>query len=61
MLSNCTSDVHQNLARRLGAADYFTKPYMDKQLLSALQNLLDTGLNASQNTHPVTVRAAGLQ
>jgi chemotaxis protein histidine kinase CheA/ActR/RegA family two-component response regulator len=42
MLSNCTSDVHQNLARRLGAADYFTKPYIDKQLLSALQNLLDT-------------------
>ncbi len=41
MLSNCTSDVHQNLARRLGAADYFTKPYIDKQLLSALQGLLD--------------------
>ncbi|NJM77673.1 MAG: response regulator [Acaryochloridaceae cyanobacterium RU_4_10] len=41
MLSNCTSDVHQNLARRLGAADYFTKPYIDKQLLSALQNLLE--------------------
>ncbi len=40
MLSNCTSDVHQNLARRLGAADYFTKPYLDKQLLSALQGLL---------------------
>jgi two-component system, chemotaxis family, sensor histidine kinase and response regulator PixL len=41
MLSNCTSDVHQNLARRLGAADYFTKPYLDKQLLSALQGLLN--------------------
>jgi chemotaxis protein histidine kinase CheA/ActR/RegA family two-component response regulator len=45
MLSNCTSDVHQNLARRLGAADYFTKPYIDKQLLSALQNLLDIPAN----------------
>jgi two-component system, chemotaxis family, sensor histidine kinase and response regulator PixL len=41
MLSNCTSDVHQNLARRLGAADYFTKPYIDQQLLTALQTLLD--------------------
>ncbi|WP_404790400.1 response regulator [Altericista sp. CCNU0014] len=43
MLSNCTSDVHQNLARRLGAAAYFTKPYIDQQLLSALQTLLKAG------------------
>jgi chemotaxis protein histidine kinase CheA/CheY-like chemotaxis protein len=43
MLSNCTSDVHQNLARRLGAADYFTKPYIEQHLLTALQALLDIG------------------
>jgi chemotaxis protein histidine kinase CheA len=40
MLSNCDGDVHQQLAFRLGAIAYFTKPYKDEDLLSTLKNLI---------------------
>jgi two-component system, chemotaxis family, sensor histidine kinase and response regulator PixL len=40
MLSNCDGDVHQQLAFRLGAIAYFTKPYKDEDLLSTLRNLI---------------------
>ncbi len=40
MLSTCGSDVHRQLASRLGAAAYLTKPYDEQQLLAAIKHLL---------------------
>jgi chemotaxis protein histidine kinase CheA len=40
MLSNCDGEVHQQLAYRLGATAYFTKPYHEQNLLSTIQDLI---------------------
>jgi chemotaxis protein histidine kinase CheA/CheY-like chemotaxis protein len=40
MLSNCDGEVHQQLAFRLGATAYFTKPYNEQNLLSTLKELM---------------------
>jgi chemotaxis protein histidine kinase CheA/ActR/RegA family two-component response regulator len=40
MLSTCGSDVHRQLASRLGASAYWTKPYDEQQLLAAIKHLL---------------------
>jgi chemotaxis protein histidine kinase CheA/ActR/RegA family two-component response regulator len=40
MLSNCDGEVHQQLAFRLGATAYFTKPYNEQNLLSTLKELI---------------------
>jgi chemotaxis protein histidine kinase CheA/ActR/RegA family two-component response regulator len=40
MLSTCGSEVHRQLASRLGASAYWTKPYDEQQLLAAIKHLL---------------------
>ncbi len=40
MLSTCGSDVHRQLAFRLGASAYWTKPYDEQRLLGAIKHLL---------------------
>lgn len=40
MLSNCDGEVHQQLAFRLGATAYFTKPYNEQNLLFTLKELM---------------------
>ncbi len=40
MLSSCNSEVHQRIALDLGATAYLTKPYVDQQLLTTLQDLV---------------------
>lgn len=40
MLTSRSSDKHRQLATQLGANAYFTKPYIEQQFLSAIQDLL---------------------
>ncbi len=40
MLTSRSGDKHKRLAMHLGAAHYFTKPYVEQKLLASLQELL---------------------
>jgi len=40
ILSSRSSDKNRNLAQQLGAEAYFSKPYVEKEFLSAIKNLI---------------------
>ncbi|ESA35453.1 chemotaxis protein histidine kinase-like protein [Leptolyngbya sp. Heron Island J] len=40
MLTSRGNQKHRTLAKHLGATDYFTKPYIEKEFVSAIANLL---------------------
>jgi chemotaxis family two-component system sensor histidine kinase/response regulator PixL len=40
MLTSRSSEKHQTLAMQLGATTYFTKPYLEQELLGAIANLI---------------------
>jgi two-component system, chemotaxis family, sensor histidine kinase and response regulator PixL len=40
MLTSRSNEKHRWLALRLGAAAYFTKPYLEQEFLTALKKLL---------------------
>ncbi|MBJ7899127.1 MAG: response regulator [Cyanobacteria bacterium RI_101] len=42
MLTSRGSDKHRQLATRLGASAYFTKPYIEQQFLAAVKDLLQS-------------------
>ncbi|NEQ50036.1 MAG: hybrid sensor histidine kinase/response regulator [Leptolyngbya sp. SIO3F4] len=44
MLTSRGNHKHQTLAKHLGATDYFTKPYIEKEFVSAISTLLETSL-----------------
>jgi chemotaxis family two-component system sensor histidine kinase/response regulator PixL len=53
MLTTRGNSKHRNLAMHLGASAYFTKPYIELELLSALSNIV--GQNRPQkNALPMT-------
>jgi chemotaxis protein histidine kinase CheA/CheY-like chemotaxis protein len=41
MLSSCNTNKHRMLAMQLGASNYFTKPYVEKEFLSALKLIVE--------------------
>jgi two-component system, chemotaxis family, sensor histidine kinase and response regulator PixL len=41
MLTSRSNDKHRRLATQLGATAYFSKPYIEHELLGALKTLLD--------------------
>ncbi|MGB7084570.1 MAG: hybrid sensor histidine kinase/response regulator [Phormidesmis sp.] len=49
MLTSRSGDKHRTLAMNLGAADYFTKPYQDHQLLKALDQLIHQSQSPTTN------------
>jgi CheY-like chemotaxis protein len=40
MLSTCNTSQHRQLAMQLGASNYFTKPYIKQEFITALQEIL---------------------
>nr|MBX2863514.1 response regulator [Leptolyngbyaceae cyanobacterium MAG.088] len=40
MLTSRGNRKHQTLAKHLGATDYFTKPYIEKEFVGEIANLL---------------------
>jgi chemotaxis family two-component system sensor histidine kinase/response regulator PixL len=40
MLTSRSSDKHRRLAMHLGASSYFTKPYLEREFISAIKNML---------------------
>ncbi|WP_009632835.1 hybrid sensor histidine kinase/response regulator [Synechocystis sp. PCC 7509] len=40
MLTSRSSDKHRMLAKQLGARDYFTKPYIEQEFLSAISTII---------------------
>jgi len=40
MLTSRSNDKHRWLAMQLGATAYFTKPYLEQEFLSAIQQLI---------------------
>jgi len=40
MLTSRSSDKHRKLCQHLGADNYFTKPYLEKEFISAIESLL---------------------
>jgi chemotaxis family two-component system sensor histidine kinase/response regulator PixL len=40
MLTSRGNHKHRTLAKHLGATDYFTKPYIEKEFVGAISNLL---------------------
>lgn len=40
MLTSRSSDKHRMLAKQLGATDYFTKPYIEQEFLTATANII---------------------
>ncbi len=41
MLSSCSTNKHRLLAIQLGAANYFTKPYVEQEFLAALKLIVE--------------------
>ncbi|MEO0456608.1 MAG: hybrid sensor histidine kinase/response regulator [Cyanobacteria bacterium P01_A01_bin.114] len=46
MLTSRSGDKHRQLALRLGASAYFTKPYQDHELLDALEQLVHSSVKS---------------
>jgi len=44
MLTSRSNDKHRRLANQLGATAYFSKPYIEHELLGALNNLLEMSI-----------------
>ncbi len=53
MLTSRSNDKHRRLAMHLGATSYFSKPYIEQGLLSALKELLQSQTAASGAEAPV--------
>jgi len=53
MLTSRSNDKHRQLARTLGAKSYFTKPYLEQELLTALQTELQQPLTAVNSRLPL--------
>ena len=41
MLTSRSNDKHRWLAMQLGATDYFTKPYLDREFLKIIKDILN--------------------
>ena len=50
MLTSRGNDKHRRLATRLGATSYFTKPYLEHDFLSAIQNFIDRPISQPAST-----------
>jgi len=40
MLTSRSSDKHRMLAKQLGAKEYFTKPYIEQEFLTAISTII---------------------
>jgi chemotaxis family two-component system sensor histidine kinase/response regulator PixL len=45
MLTSRSNEKHRNLAKQLGANEYFTKPYIEQQFLVSIKNLLQHNIS----------------
>lgn len=52
MLTSRSNDKHRWLAMQLGATDYFTKPYLEQEFLSAIREATRTGVATHLQTAP---------
>jgi chemotaxis family two-component system sensor histidine kinase/response regulator PixL len=46
MLTSRSNEKHRWLAMQLGAAAYFTKPYLEQEILTALKKIIDSTVNS---------------
>jgi two-component system, chemotaxis family, sensor histidine kinase and response regulator PixL len=46
MLTSRSNEKHRWLAMQLGAAAYFTKPYLEQEILTALKNIIDSTVHS---------------
>jgi len=52
MLTSRSGDKHRRLATHLGANAYFTKPYIEQELLAAIQTVIAQSGSAAPALHP---------
>jgi two-component system, chemotaxis family, sensor histidine kinase and response regulator PixL len=50
MLTSRSGDKHRQLALRLGASEYFSKPFKEQDLLQALRQLIQSSNQSTQHT-----------